>query len=363
MSSTDQMILRAVMAALVLAVVSASPALAQRGGRGAALLAHTPAGGQPNAAATDPAISGDGRMDRYAAYSSAATDIVRGSGAHRNIFVVYRRTPLTKTGSPWNMGKTVLITKGRGGPANGDSWGPSFDGYDYAHAGREITVAPKCLAFVSAASNLVRGDGNHHADVFVRRMRGGRLTRIATAGSASEVALDGRCWFAAYVSGGTVYLKDLRHGGAAKRISQRGGASSPQLSANGKVTTYSRKGVVYVNRQGEGGTHRIGVGADPTSDDWGKLVAFSRGSDIWQASTKGAPRAHPLLSGAVSPSMTAAGHFVFYIRGGSAFTTNYAFRGACPSGEAQQVQGSPHGNYAVYSCSSGAAMLGYVGPR
>lgn len=363
MPHTDRLILRAVTGALVLAAMSASPAFAQRGGRGGELLARTPAGGQPNAPATDPAMSGDGRMDRYAAYSSAATDIVAGSGAHRNIFAVYRKTPLTKTGTPWRVGKTVLITKGRGGPANGDSWGPSFDGYDYAHAGREITVAPKCLAFVSAASNLVPGDGNHHADVFVRRMPSGQLTRIATAGSASEVSLDGRCWFAAYVAGGTVYLKDLRSGRAAKRISARGGASSPQASANGKVTTYSRHGVVYVNRQGEGGTHRIGPGTEPTSDDWGKVVAFTRGNDVWQASTKGAPRARKLISGATAPSMTAAGHFVFYIGGGFALDNVYGFRGPCPEGAAQQVQGSPHGNYAVYSCSSGAAMLGYVGPR
>src|SRR3954471_19444122 len=179
-----------VLAVLVLSAAAAPPALAQRGGRGAALLAHTPSGGQPNAPATDPAISGDGRMNRYAAYSSAATDIVAGAGAHRNVFVVYRQAPLTKTGSPWKMGKTVLISKGRGGAANGDSWGPAFDGYDYAHAGQEITVAPKCLAFVSAASNLVAGDRNHKADVFVKRMPNGRLTRIASAGAASEVTLD-----------------------------------------------------------------------------------------------------------------------------------------------------------------------------
>src|SRR6185436_14105275 len=105
-----------------------------------------------------------------------------------------RRTPLTKTGSPWNMGRTVLITKGRGGPANGDSWSPSFDGYDYAHAGREITVAPSCLAFVSAASNLVPGDSNGQADVFVKNLKTGKLRRVATPGPASEVALDGRCY-------------------------------------------------------------------------------------------------------------------------------------------------------------------------
>src|SRR3954466_7022948 len=126
-----------VLAVLVLSAAAAPPALAQRGGRGAALLAHTPSGGQPNAPATDPALSKDGRMDRYAAYSSAATDIVPGSGAHRNVFLVQRGGPITRTGTPWRMGATALVSKGLGGPANGDSWGPAFDGYDYVHAGRE----------------------------------------------------------------------------------------------------------------------------------------------------------------------------------------------------------------------------------
>ena len=63
---------RALPAAVVVAAVGAAPALAEHP---KALLAHTPSGGQPNAPALDPAISKDGRMDRYAAYDSAATDI------------------------------------------------------------------------------------------------------------------------------------------------------------------------------------------------------------------------------------------------------------------------------------------------
>src|SRR5205823_3362106 len=107
----------------------------------------------------------------------------------------------TRATTQWRTGRVILASKGRGGPANGDSWGASFDGYDYVHAGREITVKPKCLAFISAASNLVAGDGNGHADVFVRRLASGKLTRIATAGPATEVALDGRCFYLSYISG------------------------------------------------------------------------------------------------------------------------------------------------------------------
>src|SRR4051794_8316458 len=255
----SRLLRRALPAAVALTAASAAPALAEHP---KALLAHTPSGGQPNSPALDPAISKDGRMDRYAAYDSAATNISPGTDGHRNVYLVKRAGAITRTGTPWQMGPTTLISKGIGGPANGDSWGPAFDGYDYVHAGREITVKPQCLAFVSAASNLVPGDGNGHADVFLKRLSGG-LKRIATPGAASEVALDGRCWYMAYVAGGTVYLKNLRSGGV-KRISGSGGSSSPELSANGKITVYVRNGSVYVDRQGDGGTHRVAAGTAAT---------------------------------------------------------------------------------------------------
>src|SRR4051794_17370982 len=111
------------------------------------LLAHNTVGAQPNAPATDPALSGDGRIVRYAAYASAATDIIPDSGGYKNVFLVHRRPPFSLSGTPWVMGDTTLASRGLGGqPANGDSWGPSFDGYDYAHAGHEYTIAPKCVA-------------------------------------------------------------------------------------------------------------------------------------------------------------------------------------------------------------------------
>jgi hypothetical protein len=348
-------------AGLVLAAGAAAPALALEHSK--ALLAHTPSGGQPNAPAVDPAISGDGRMDRFAAYSSAATDIVPGSGPYQNIFLVKRDAPITRSGTPWRMGPTLLVSKGVGGPANGDSWDQAFDGYDYASHGREYTVAPKCLAFVSTASNLVNGDANGHADVFLERLANGRLRRIATPGAASEVALDGRCWTMAYVANGTVYRLDLRHRGRAHRISGPGGSSSPQMSANGKITTFARNGVVYVNRVGEGGTHRVAAGTAPTADEWGRYVAYEYNGGIWKASTKGAAHAGPLAPSGMAPSMTAGGSFVFYLNGATATSNVYRDFGTCPAGDATSIAGSPHGNYAAFGCSSGELYLSYIGPR
>ncbi len=351
---------RALPAAVLLAAATAAPALAEHP---KALLAHTPSGGQPNAPAQDPAISKDGRMDRYAAYDSAATDITPGTDGHRNVYLVQRAGAITRTGTPWKMGATTLVSQGIGGPANGDSFGPAFDGYDYVHAGREITVKPKCLAFVSAASNLVRGDNDGHADVFLKRLPTGSLKRIATPAAATEVALDGRCWYMAYVAGGNLYWQNLRTGGGAKRIAG-GQSSSPELSANGKITVFSRNGSVYVNRQGDGGTHRVGTGTLTTGDEWGRFVAYQSGGDVWQANTQGAPHAHVLDPNGGAPSMTAGGHFVFYVSGSIATSNVYRSFGTCPGGSAaQQIAGSPHGNYAAFSCASGPLFLSYIGPK
>jgi hypothetical protein len=341
------------------------------------LLAHTPAGAQPNAAATDPALSGDGRIVRYAAYTSAATDIVAGSGGFRNIYLVHRAQPWSLQGTPWVMGDTTLASRGLGGqPANGDSWDPSFDGYDYAHAGREYTIAPRCLAFVSNASNLVPGDANGIADVFVIRLATGKVTRIASSGPASAVALDGRCFNVSYVAGGTVYTKNLRSvgkgHGKVHRLSGIGGASSPAVSANGRVTAYERNGAIYVNRDGR--NHFVAAGSEPSTDDWGRYVAYTRDGQIWQARIDGAAHAGRVaakisrqdgqrLMNGTWPSMTAGGHFVFFVTGNMVDSNVYEKFASCPAGDALQVAGSPHGNYAAYSCTSGALYMSYVGGR
>jgi hypothetical protein len=367
----------AVPAGLLLAVGAAAPALSESLRlHPRTLLAATPSGGMPNAAASDPTISGDGRIDRYAAFSSAVTDIVAGAGTgqFRNVFVVHRKTPFSTEGTLWHVDDTTLASRGLGGqPANGDSWGPSFDGYDYVHAGHEYTIAPSCLAFVSNASNLVAGDTDGRADVFVQHLSNGKLTRISAPAPVTEVELDGRCFAVSYVAGGTVYTKQIRFGsGKVRRVSAIDGASSPALSANGKIVTYDRNGVVYVNRDGH--TRKIAAGTDPSSDEWGRFVAFNRGPQLWQANTTGAADAHRVatkihrqdhqkLMNGTSPSMTSGGSFVFFADGNMVDSNVYEKFASCPSGDPTQVQGSPHGNYAVYACSSGAVYMSYVGHK
>jgi hypothetical protein len=374
--ATHRILLRALTAAVATLALATAPARAESLRlHPRTLLAHNTLGAQPDAPATDPALSGDGRVVRYAAYSSAATDIVAGSGAFKNIFLVHRRPPYSLTGTPWVMGDTTLVTRGLGGqPANGDSWGPSFDGYDYAHAGHEYTIAPKCVAFVSSASNLVAGDTNGLADVFVMKLATGKLMRIASGGAASAVALDGRCFNVSYVAGGTVYTKVIRFGsGKVRRLSAPGGATgAPAVSANGRITAYERNGAIYVNRDGR--NRFVAVGAEPSTDDWGRYVAYTRNGQVWEAGIAGSAHAHQ-VSAKISrrdgqrlmvgswPSMTTGGHFVFFVSGNMVDSNVYEKFASCPVGDAMQVAGSPHGNYAAYSCTSGALFMSYVGGR
>lgn len=337
-------------AAAIGIMLAAGPALA-RDRHPIELLSRSAAGDVPNAPATEPAISGDGRVSRYAAFVSAATDIVGGTDGHNNVYLVQRARPWGEKGTPWRVGPTRLVSRGLGGqPANGDSFGPSFDGYDGADS--------NCMAFVSAASNLVRGDGNGHPDVFVKHLPDGRLHRIPTREAATRVSMDGRCRHLAFIAGGTVYLADVSSNGAAQRVSERGGAGSVHISINGRWVTYERNGFVYRDRD------RIAPGSNPWPDGYGHNIAFSRGDAIFRAQQTGSPRVQRVVASGAQPSMTVGGSFVFYTSGPFVLNPVYTTTmGTCPAGEAQQPAGSPHGNYDVFACSAGGVYLHYVGPK
>jgi hypothetical protein len=140
-----------------------------------------------------PAISQDRRFARLTAFEAD-------TGGTTNVFVVRRAKPYGANGTPWEAGATVLASRGLGGqPANGPSTKPSLDGTSRA--------APHCVAFVSAASNLVRGDTNGTPDAFVYDLRSGSLRRVSltsrgrqSSGTVSEVAINGLCTRVAFVS-------------------------------------------------------------------------------------------------------------------------------------------------------------------
>ena len=135
---------------------------------GAALAAETTRvsvssdGGQANGDSQKSSISFDGR---YVAFSSVATNLVPGdaNGAF-DVFVHDNDTD-----------ETTRVSRGRGGAeANGSSYRPVISG-----DGRFV-------AFTSTASNLVEGDSNGKADIFVFDRRTEKTERVSVADGGGE---------------------------------------------------------------------------------------------------------------------------------------------------------------------------------
>ncbi|MER5659498.1 TolB family protein [Streptomyces mirabilis] len=125
---------------------------------------------------------------------------------------------------------------------------------DGASAEPALSANGRYIAFVSAAANLVRGDTNGVADVFVHDLRTGRTQRIAQ-GPATGVALsgDGRNVVFATTAVLTedddnslddIYLYDRRTH-RTERISHADAPPrsrlnySPVISANGRIVAYT----------------------------------------------------------------------------------------------------------------------------
>ena len=191
------------LAACALAVLAAAPAEAAKPPR-MQLISRSLGGGFPNGPSHDAVISQDRQLASLVAFDSDASNIVRGdSNGLTDVFLVHRRGPFGLKGPPWRRGKTTLASRGLGGrPANGRSYGPDLDG--------EQLHTPRCLAFVSEASNLVPGDTNGVADAFILFLRSGKIRRVSIGsggqqanGATSEVKVDGHCDRIAFVSDAT----------------------------------------------------------------------------------------------------------------------------------------------------------------
>ena len=76
------------------------------------LLSKGPNGEAPNAPVSEPVLSQDERVSQYAAYVTAATNIVANSGAVKNVYLVKRKRPWGQNGTVWNFGSTVADVEG-----------------------------------------------------------------------------------------------------------------------------------------------------------------------------------------------------------------------------------------------------------
>jgi hypothetical protein len=168
------------------------------------LLSRSYFGGIPNGASRNAAFSGDSQLATRIVFESDASDIVPDdTNGATDVFVVRRAAPYDRDGPPWRARDTLLVSRAAdGGPANGPSYGPDVDG--------DRVAAPRCVAFVSRATNLVPGDTNGQPDAFVADMDSGEIARVSVSSSGRQangptidVRIDGECGRVAFTSRAT----------------------------------------------------------------------------------------------------------------------------------------------------------------
>lgn len=126
------------------------------------LISVAASGEQGDGPSTSPTLSADARL---VVFQSWATNLVPGdTNRAADIFVHDRQT-----------GATALVSAGLGGqPGNADSFEPA------------ISADGRYVVFTSWASNLVPGDGNGDADIFVRDLAAGTTTRLSIGPGGAE---------------------------------------------------------------------------------------------------------------------------------------------------------------------------------
>lgn len=199
-----------------------------------------------------PSVSFDGR---HVAFESTANDLVAGDAAPTDVFVRDLQAGTTERISVEHPSDPDGLADGAN--ANGGSQTP------------RITPDGRFVAFASAASDLVPGDANGQADVFLfDRQAPGSMTRVSVSiggGGASKacsnpaVSADGR--FVAFLSEasnlvagdlngvldhflrdvalGATYRVSVRTGGAESTASSKG---RPALTADGRHVLFTSDG-------------------------------------------------------------------------------------------------------------------------
>jgi hypothetical protein len=204
---SHRLAIAALTAAILLVVPAASSAQSRTTLYDTFLVSKATDGGLPDGPSRNAAFSQDGRRASIIAFESEATNLVSGdTNGLTDVFYQERRDNGTE-GEAWISRGTRFVSKGLNGqPANGRSFGASVDG-DSSSSNGNANTAPKCIAFVSEASNLVRGDTNRKADAFVYFIRTGKIERVSVSSTgvqanndSFDVAIDGTCSRVAFTS-------------------------------------------------------------------------------------------------------------------------------------------------------------------
>jgi hypothetical protein len=254
--------------AAVAAALAAGPGAAGRSARvqSTQLISRSFGGGQPNGPSTNGVISDDRRFARVIAFQSSASNIVRGdTDGVTDVFAVFRAGPVANNGAAWKPGRTIMVSRTfTGQPADGPSFAPAVDG--------NFRRGPSCVAFLSAASNLVPGDTNGTVDAFVSRGPGGLPERVSLPGNqqstsdTTAVAVSGDCSRIAFVTGGVMYV---RVGGQTHTIKAPGVAGDPSFSTGQRSDlVFGAARGVYLSRGGAGGAQLVAPGgSNPAYND------------------------------------------------------------------------------------------------
>jgi Tol biopolymer transport system component len=212
---------------------------------GLARASIAPGGGEGDGPSSEPDLSADGRL---LVFTSAADNLVTGDS--NQAYDVFVRDLVT--------GVTTLVSGGRrGAPAAGDASAPA------------ISADGRFVSFSSDAPNLVPGDDNGHADVFVRELATGRtrLVSVARGGGGQNAAR----------SGGRALVSDISGDGRFVVFE----SDATNLAGRDR----NRRTDVFVRDTGAGTTRRVslsttneeGSGASslPTITPDGRYVAFA----------------------------------------------------------------------------------------
>lgn len=173
-------------------------------------------GNKANGGSGDPALSADGSA---LAFTSSATNLLADDAdAIADIYLFDR-----------NESTLELVSVSAGGlKGNG------------ASSAAAVSADGRLVAFASAASNLVAGDLNGVADIFVRDRQTGTVQRYAAPDGApcAEPALSGdgtRLAFSALAGDGSRKLYLVENGGLPQLLAA---GSAPALSADGRFLAY-----------------------------------------------------------------------------------------------------------------------------
>jgi Tol biopolymer transport system component len=281
-------------------------------------------GGQSNGSSLTPSISADGR---FVAFFSQADNLVLGdSNAAGDVFVHDRLSGTTQR----------VSVDGLGNQGNGETF--------YSP---RISADGRFVAFFSAATNLVLGDSNNAADVFVHDRMTAGTERVSVDGSGSQgngnsegpaISADGRyvAFFseaANLVPGDTngafdIFVHD-RLTGTTERVSvdsrgrqSNGDSLEEALSADGRYVAFSSAATdlvpgdtngttdVFVRDRVTSTTERVSAdghgagsgGGGPTISADGRYVAFHSSAGLVPGDTNGTDDVfvHDRVSGATA---------------------------------------------------------------